>query len=299
MRAALAATLLTLSACASSVYGPPPAFNTNKDIAELEAHYGSATSIAAYYAQTPETKARRDEFIVGRLTLYNLKYLQYLQQFSVTRAETESAFDISKLAVDISATVAGGRQDKNVLGAISALLTGSQVSIEKNFFDDRTSQALVAQMNAERKKALVPILQGMTQTADVYPLAYALPDLEAYYEAGTVSGALVGTQADASAKEQVAQQSIDQYRNFKFSQDEANKAIFNWLYPSAVSTDPTGAPLDATGKPAVPDAANVRALRGWIDSNGFAGLTIQAFLDHPDLAAQRATVVAKFAIPKP
>ena len=291
-RVLLALGLATLlGGCASfNIAGPRPAFDPAADIKDLEAHYQGATSIAVYYAQ-PETAQRRNEFIVGRLTLYNLKYTQYIQQFSVGYAELETAADISKLVLDIGGAIAGGRNDKTALAALSGLLTGSRVSIEKNFFNQQTSNALVAQMNAQRKTALVPIVAGMNQAVDKYPLGQALVDLQAYYEAGTMTGALSGIHADAAAKQEQAQVQIDKYRNFNFAADNSSDAISAWLHPGAV-VDATGRYVGPNGAPALPDLGRRAQLETWLANNNLRGLPIPIFLDHAEFAAARKKAVA-------
>jgi hypothetical protein len=49
---------------------------------------------------------------------------------------------------------------------------------------------LLATMVAQRKVALVRIHEGLTHAIDAYPLTLALNDLDRYYQAGTIPGAL-------------------------------------------------------------------------------------------------------------
>ena len=280
-----------------SIEGPSPAFDIDSDIQQLDAQYGSATSIKAYYAAGPETVARRNEFITGRLTLINLKYLQYLQQFPLTTSTLNSAVDIAKLGVDLATVQVGGATAKSILGAVSAGLTGTRLSIESNFFDQKTAQTLVTAMNAQRKASLLPILAGTKADVTAYPLAQAVVDLNAYYYAGTLNGALEAVQADAGAKDATAQKALDAYRATAYAPDTVSQRIVKWLYPTGVSTGPTGAVLDSTGNPAAVNAANATALRNWFAANQLDGVPLAIFLNNASLAQSRTKAAQDLTIP--
>jgi hypothetical protein len=289
---------LALGCCANlpSPAGPPPAFDLHKDISDLSAQFGTATSVAAYYSQ-PETEARRNAFVVGRLTLYNLQYIDYIGRFALGQAVTQSAFDLAKLGVDLSGALVGRPYAKTVLGAASAALTGSRPSSERNLFDDETTAALVAQMNAGRKSALVPILAGLQRPLADYPLSTAIVDLESFYEAGTPQGALTGVQAAAAQQAMAADQQIAQYRTLSFGQDSASTAIRAWLYPTAARKGPGGAMLLANGGPASADPTRAAQVRRWMTANGWGDLPVRRLLDGPTFAAARQTAVGALAIP--
>ena len=59
-------------------------------------------------------------------------------------------------------------------------------------------------MDANRKTVLVKIRQGLGQSVANYPLTHAMADLEDYYNAGTIPGALTGINADSGAKGEIA-----------------------------------------------------------------------------------------------
>ena len=192
LKGCLASSLIAISGCGAleNTGGPPPAFNVDQDIQDLEEHYASVTSIKAYYSAGPESKARRDEFIIGRLTLYNLEYIKFVRQFYLSSAQLSSIIDITNIGLGLAATLVEPAVTKGILAAVATGLTGSRLAIERNFFQERTAQVLVTQMNAQRTAALVPIERGLTQRVEQYPLALAIVDLNSYYEAGTVQGPL-------------------------------------------------------------------------------------------------------------
>jgi len=311
----LAAVLLVclgpvgLGACSTlqQVEGPPPSSDMDKDIADLEAHYG-ASSIGAYYAAhdpnlhpgNPETADTRNEFITGRLTLINLRYLRYVEQFPLDTATFNTILDITKLGLDIAGTATGASGTKTVLAAIASGVTGSRLSIDKNFLDEKTAGALVSTMNAQRKAALIPILKGMqTKNLADYPLANAIVDLDNYYYVGTLPGALNTIQADAGVKDAQKQGEIDRlapYRDEVYGADDNSAKLSKWLYPNA-SPGPKGKMVAADGSAAKLSQENLGALQEWFTNNGLvAALPFQAFVTDAKFASLRAKAVVDLKI---
>jgi hypothetical protein len=298
-KALLFSAIILMAGCnnPSSLNGPPPAFDIDQDISDLQTQYQSATSIKNYYAAGPETKQRRDEFVVGRLTLYNLQYIKYISQFTLESAQLQSAFDITKLGVDLAITLVGGAATKAILGAVSAGLTGTRLSIEKNFFNEKTAQALVTQMNAQRKVALVPIVAGLQEDVSQYPLSSAIVDLQTYYEAGTMTGALQAILADAGTKDAEATKLIDQYRTTAYGPGGSSVKILDWIWPGFKTFDDNGHALDAAGKVIRENQEHYTRLSSWLADNGFAGLPTATFLNNRDLEQSRQDAIRALGIP--
>lgn len=217
---ALLVSVVSLTGCTAFTepFSPPQSFDTNADIQALETVYGTASSITGYYAGT-KNKDTRNEFISGRLALINLHYIVFIREFAASKAQLDTALDIMQLGVDLTITVVGGESVKALLGAASAGITGTRVSINKNFFFEETVPALITAMNAARKEALFPILRGIEADLTAYKFATALSDLDAYYFAGTFIGGLQAIQKDAGAKEVAADLDIKKFRDTKFQPD--------------------------------------------------------------------------------
>jgi len=282
-----------------SIAGPKSTFDIDTDIAQLRQHFANATSIENYFS-APDSQKRpaRDAFITGRLVLDDLEFAKWASQFSLTQAEIDSILDITKLTVDAATTLAGGKETKSVLGALSGLLTGSRLSIEKNFFDQKTAQALIAQMIALRKQALIPIQTGMAKGIDQYPIQTAVVDLQSYYFAGTLEGALLGVQQQAAQKDAEATQSLHALRNSHFNDDSNTQAILKWLYPGYVSTNDKGERLDTKGIAIALNDAHLRQLKAWMDNDQVAKDLGMGDLLDGDFPAVRARAVAALNITK-
>lgn len=74
---------------------------------------------------------------------------------------------------------------KTDLAAAAAGLGGAKQTIEKDFYYEKSMDALVGTMNARRKEVLVAILRGLnTPSVEQYPFELALTRLHEYYMAG-------------------------------------------------------------------------------------------------------------------
>ncbi|MCP5371927.1 MAG: hypothetical protein H6907_09365 [Hyphomicrobiales bacterium] len=208
--AAVGILLALVAGCSS--FGAPGApdrsFDEAQDIAQLEQEFQTAASIKGFYA-SGQTVDDRNRFIIGRLVLTDVHYIRFIRQFAVNKALIDSAVDIATIGVDLAVTLVGAAPTKAILGAVSGGLTSSKVSIDKNFFQEKTVPVLVGEMNAQRKHARIPLVAGMHETMDKYPFEQAVIDLQAYYEAGTFIGALHAIQKESGVREQEADGVLD------------------------------------------------------------------------------------------
>jgi hypothetical protein len=197
-----------LAGCSTLRYGgaPEPSFDAEQDLEQLGKIFGPGDSISQFYANP--TVDARNKFITGRLTMMNIRYIQFIRQLTTDRQLLDTAGALLTLGMNIAGASVAATSTKTILAALSAGVTGSKEVVDKNYFFDKTIPALVGQMNAERKKALIPILTGLKADLDDYPFGQAVTDLHNYYFAGTFAGAIQAIQADAAEKEQRQDQII-------------------------------------------------------------------------------------------
>lgn len=273
-----------IAGCSTIRYGgaPEPSFDVNKDLEQLAKQFEPADSISKFYNNKNPTVDDRNEFITGRITMMNIRYIQFVRQLTTDQQLLDTAAAMLVLGMNIAGASFAAAGTKTVLAAVSAGLTGSKEAIDKNYFFDKTIPALVGQMNADRKKALIPLLAGAnTTTLKEYSFAQAVTDLHNYYFAGTFAGAIQSIQADAAIKESKADIDIDKLRKSTFSEDQPSVQLQKWLF-------------DADGNPR---KENADKLRAWMDSNGFKELAIQKLLDHPDLKEWRQKAIKELKVP--
>jgi len=98
---------------------------------------------------------------------------------------------IANLALTSSATVFAATETKTILSAVATGLTGTREAYDKEILIEKTITILQQQMRTRRKEVKVLILERLARDAGTYPLELALTDLESYYRAGTLTGALI------------------------------------------------------------------------------------------------------------
>lgn len=102
-------------------------------------------------------------------------------------AAWETGADISELGLALATTVSGGEGTKTVLGAILTAVKGANTSIDKNFFREKTSEAIIAAIRTARIERDNGILKKLGAAADRYTLEEAWNDLVDLYYAGTLA----------------------------------------------------------------------------------------------------------------
>ena len=199
---------LLCSGCATIRNGgaPEPAFNYENDLKDLETLFAPAARIENL--GTNPSLFARNNFIDGRITLYNIRYVRFVRDLGVDKQHMDAATDILLLAINLSSAATSAIRAKTNLALLASGITGGKITIDKHFYFDKTVPALIATMNAQRKNILVEILKGRAKSMADYSLTRALDDLSSYEQASTLIGAIAILQADAAEKEKVADEGI-------------------------------------------------------------------------------------------
>jgi hypothetical protein len=155
--------------------------------------------------------SRRNQILMELIFLVDHNYSAFEDRFYTSQATFSTAGDFVSLSLTAATAVTGTAHLKSVLAAVATGTTGMKTSVEKNFFDTQTRGAIVAKMRSSRAAELAIIQDehhmkgGLTD----YSLETGLGDVQTYYEAGTLVGALqsisesAGTdQSNAKAKQE-------------------------------------------------------------------------------------------------
>lgn len=231
----------TFGGCAASGF-PARSTNESNELKALEKLFGSSTIITDYHDPTKtapdDRKTSRNEIVAGRMALIDAHYHIFVRKFVNEKQGTDTAHDIAVMGLGSAGALLDPTGTSQILAGISAGLTGVKASIDKHYYYEKTVRALYTQMNAERKRIRLIILQSLVLDAEKYPLAQALADLDEYYYAGTFLGALTAVERDASAKDQEAEKKLDDFREATFLEDEASKLLYEYWRPSGGDANP-------------------------------------------------------------
>ena len=200
-----------LSACSTLRNGgaPDPSFDINTDLEQLAKQFNHATSITDYYNTPLEGRTdARNRFVSGRLVQIDLRYLQFIRALTTDKQQLDSATDIANLTLNLAGTLVGGARAKGNLAAAAASIGGARSVIDRDYYYEKSIDALVATMNAKRQEVLVPILSGLAAPLEQYPFERALTQLQEYYQAGTLNSAIQFIHTEAGKNQAVSAQKI-------------------------------------------------------------------------------------------
>lgn len=115
------------------------------------------------------------------------------------RAAHDAAADLAVIALTTAASLGTGEALKSALAATATAVTGANTAIDDRFLRDQATGAILAQMDADHRAAMLAIRRRLSEFDDAaYPLAAADLDLLQCLYAGTVTSA-VASLADEAA----------------------------------------------------------------------------------------------------
>lgn len=269
--ASLLIALLT-SGCFTSIEGGPPRlFSITEESAVARTRL--ALGEEAYYA-TPaaQNKRVRNEIIWARMRAIDTYY--YAFETSLIRERQEVGFISSIISIGLSGAVplVSAVDTKNILGAASSGLQGATKAYSDEVLFQKTVQVLATQMRARRDIVASDIVSRLrTLDIDAYPLSMALSDVDEYYAAGTIAGALIEIQKTVSAESRNAEQL------------KAGAILVNF------------APITDLGRRIQQffnaSAANKVAVRGWLRDNA-QGMPFSIFIRSENAPLHRSMIQA-------
>ena len=210
-----ACTLLALTGCQTLRGGgaPEPSFDLETDLRALDEEFRTTTSIKDYYAisDTDQKVAARNRFVMGRIVQIDLRYIDFIRTMTNDRQQLDAATDLATFTINVAGTLVGGVRSGKNLAAAAAVIGGTRETVVKDFYYEKSMDALVGTMNAQRKEVLVSILAGLKAgSIEQYPFDLALTQLHEYYMAGPLNGALRFINTTSAEKEKSSEAKIQE-----------------------------------------------------------------------------------------
>lgn len=205
----LIGVLFVLTGCVASLAGyPDSSADLDRELKQLEPYFAADVVKKCNDEPDPNKKrAWRDEVVNGRIRAVNLHFNVFEQAIYKEGVSLNLATDWVVLVLGGAGATAGDARTKQILAAISGGITGGKAAFDKHAYFEKTMPALLSQMTALRKTTLLKIQTGLSKGVDEYQCNQALMDVEDYYAAGTIPGAIKGiteaagaTAADADKK---------------------------------------------------------------------------------------------------
>jgi hypothetical protein len=196
-----------LVGCAGLRQFPEVAKDYDTVLRSLDADYAATLDLIYGKDAVPKAvvdgeqgKLLRQRMMERRMGVIDTYFKEF--QAGLVKENVRADFGIALAGVGVGA--AGSlvaETASQILSAVSGGLAGAQAAYGKAVLYDKAMSALLAQMQASRKAVAAQIFQRWTLGLDQYPLWMARTDLEAYYFAGSLPGAILATAADAKVKE--------------------------------------------------------------------------------------------------
>lgn len=207
--AALLATIL--AGCAAFDGHPQRATSPEADLEQLKPRI-DATAVAACLDNP--TVACRNTLIAARMHAIDIRFSEFEETLFRDTREAGFGATLGTLGLTSAAAVTSGGASQ-VLSGIAAFIIGGREAFQKEVLAERTVIAIHTAMRAKRAQVALRLRAGLGQSIVDYPLALGLADLNDYYSAGTVLGALVGITETVGATAEKAEAKLQTEMSFK------------------------------------------------------------------------------------
>lgn len=198
---AFAAFGFLTAGCTTNQTGPQRPITIEDDVAWTRVL--AEPDLSTFYNADPITQAGvRNQIVTARMYIADMEYHYYEARLTKEMQEEGLLATAASLGLTTSATLIPVVQTKTLLSGIATGVTGLDKAYNEKELLSNTIQALQTQMRADRKTQAGVIFakmfkDGGNNTKTITPIAeYTLPmalsDADAYYQAGTLSSALIG-----------------------------------------------------------------------------------------------------------
>jgi hypothetical protein len=225
---------IVLGACATFRSAPPPPIDAAAEAAGLESLHNALAVKGCLEKSIEQQGGCRDTIVQSRMVVIDAQYREFRHWFYSEARWGGFGATVTSLALTGTASLSGIPQSTaRTLSMIATGVTGIRAAYDKEILADRAATAVENSMDAGRAQIAVRIRNGLTQTAEKYPIAVALSDLEEYYSAGTLLGAF--TNIGALTGVQAAKANIELAvlaRGGVLTTAPSWRQILNWLRPN-------------------------------------------------------------------
>jgi hypothetical protein len=206
-----AALAVGAAGCNSLQPGPTRPITIDDDVARVRVL--AEPELGSFYSMDAATQAVvRNQILTARMYIADMEYHYYETRLTRDMQEEGFAATVASLALTTSAALIPVVQTKTLLAGIATGVIGADKAVTEKILLSNTIQALQTQMRTDRKTEAGVIYAKMFKTNGrvtpiaEYTLAMALSDADAYYQAGTISSALIGLSKTVANAERNADQ---------------------------------------------------------------------------------------------
>ena len=224
--------LAALTSCAvvDGYEKPPEAASVVE--ARRTTYYGAHADDTYYAASSTDRQTIRDELVYGKMQVLEDDFLSFERALNSAGNYVSLGSDLTVLVLNGIGATAGGAATKSALAAASAGVVGAQGVVNKDLYYQKTLAALISQMQANREKARLIIIQNLRQANSAYPLNSAEIDLKKLQEAGSLLNAVNNISQQATTQKNGSDAQIQAIRSLTFTKTPSASKLRAWLSPS-------------------------------------------------------------------
>jgi hypothetical protein len=196
---------LALTGCTAAITGfPDRSVDPTADLAAVEPYF-SPKAITDYGSCTPKRDCRNN-ILEARIHADDVHFSIFEQQLY----SQGIGFGIGTdwLALALNTVGSNYARAATALNASAGAVSGASAAYQKDALYNHTLPLVMAQMVAKRKEVLALIRAGENQDEATYPLFRGLNDLEDYYYAGSLPGALNNLATSTGAQSKAADEKL-------------------------------------------------------------------------------------------
>jgi hypothetical protein len=191
------AAVPALAGCASHQVGPNRPVPIETDI-QMVSSLAYPQDLVSFASNWPDKGAARNEMLTARMYVADMEYQVYEANLTKEMQDEGLLGTAASLGLTTSSTLVSPAVTKTILSALATGVTGLDKAYNEKELLSNAMQALQTQMRADRNAQAAQIYARMFTTdkkptpISQYTWTMALSDAEAYYQAGTISSALIG-----------------------------------------------------------------------------------------------------------
>lgn len=226
-------SLLALGGCLPSLSEPPRLYSTEAETAAIRDQIDIPDF--RYYASLSDVGklSYRNTIIDARMYAIDLNYFLGEADETHERQEADFLAAAANIGLTSASVLTPAVSTKNILTGIAGGITGVNAAYGDKVLLNKTIQVLQGQMRAERARVAVKLYAGMRLPASQYGLGMALSDLEAYYRAGTITGALIDLSNSVGVDAVQAKLAKDTFVvDYGYAVDTTATSLRGFIYPN-------------------------------------------------------------------
>jgi hypothetical protein len=182
------------------------------------------------YENSADQKKARNNIVQTRMAEIDIVYQDFEASLYKGNVKANVYTEWAVLALTAGATASAVEETKTALAALAAGLVGGKAAYDKNALFERTMPALISQMRAKRNEVKANIFLRMQLPVDIYGIYMAKADLDDYYIAGSIPGAIADLTASAGTALQDSEKKLQNLVvTSSFVETNTTNRINNWI----------------------------------------------------------------------